>query len=398
MKKAMVFLSLTVLMLGSCVENYTSTDYLKRVLSNLESIGSATFWSESQSWDPGDTTASFVTNEYVELYRNPSDSTLGSSWANFETDQKEYLTFAYDGKMRVLRSDDTKEMVIDSFKVKKLPFRPVATPFYNYTENIIRYIVENKDSTSVEQIDMGKEIYLKLTVYEDRQVEFFGKAHYLAKNPITFDPTSIYELWIDKETDLPYKVRREMEHSISVISVSDSEFNTLDIEKFNASDYFPQDYEIIQYGQKGKERRPNEMIGNKAPDWTLQTVNNQDLSLSDIRSKVILLQFTSVSCGPCALSIPFLEQLTTEYSEANFDFVAIECTSRNTDVLKRYMSRHNIDSQFLRATRDVEKQYSVASYPTFFILDENRNVVKVINGYGKGKTDKEIRTSINELL
>src|SRR5690606_20080321 len=197
--------------------------------------------------------------------------------------------------------------IIDSFMVRKLPFRPVATPFFNYTESIIRYILENNDSTSMEQIDKGTDIYLKLTIYEDRQVEFFGKAHYLPKNPFTFDATSIYELWINKETNLPYKVRREMEQSISVISVSDYEFNKLNIENFMVSDYFPKDYEIREYGQKGIENLPNEMIGKKAADWTLQTVNNQDLSLSDLKSKVILLQFTSVSCGPCKASIPFLK-------------------------------------------------------------------------------------------
>jgi len=398
MKKTIIYLSLTVLMLSSCVENYTSTNYLKGVLNKLESIESATFWAESQSWNPGDTTAASVSNQYFESYRNSLDTTLGSSWAIFETDQKKHLVHAYDGKMLARRYDSVKEMIIDSFKVRKLPFRPVATPFYNYTENIIRYVLENNDSTTVEQIDKGTDIYLKLTIYEDRQVEFFGKAHYLPKNPFTFDATSIYELWIDKETSLPYKVRREMEHNVSVISVSDYEFNKLNIENFIASDYFPKDYEIRQYGEKGKEKLPNELVGKKAPDWTLQTVNNKVLSLSDLKSKVILLQFTSVSCGPCTASIPFLKQLIAEYEKTDFDFVAIEGTSKNMDVLKDYMSRNNFDGKFLLANREVLSKYSISLYPMFFILDENRNITNVISGYGQERTDKEIRAVIDELI
>ena len=134
----------------------------------------------------------------------------------FDTEEKTHFEFAYDGKVRCLTYDEEKRIVLDSFKVKKLPFRPVSAPFFNYTESIIRYIVENNDSTSIEQKDLGEEIYLKLTIHEDRQVEFFGKAHFMIKNPYMYDPTSIYELWIDKKSNLPKKFRREMCHDINI--------------------------------------------------------------------------------------------------------------------------------------------------------------------------------------
>lgn len=398
MNKIIISLSLTILTLNSCVENYTSKDYLRKVLNNLENIESASYWDKAESWNPGDTVATYVVNQYVESYRNPSDTTIGSSWAIFETEQKAYLEFAYDGKMRTLIYDDVKGMVIDSFKIRQLPFRPVSPPFFNYTENIIRYIIENNDSTFLEQKDLGEEIYVKLTIYENRQVEFFGRAHYIPENPYTFDPTSIYELWINKKSNLPQKVRREMSHNISVSSVSDFEFNKLKLENFVASDYFPKDYEIRQYGQKGKVSQPNELIGKKAPDWTLQTEKKQDIALSDLKSKVLMIQFTSVSCGPCKASIPFLKELSKEYKNTDFDFVAIECTSKNTNVLKSYMIRNDFNYKFLLSNEEVLKKYSITSFPVFFILDNNRRITNVINGYGQGKTDKEIRTLINDLI
>nr|WP_321353743.1 redoxin family protein [uncultured Draconibacterium sp.] len=398
MNKTVIALSLIVLVFSSCVENYTSKDYLKQVVKTMEKIESATFWIQAESWNPGDTAASYVVNQYVESYRNPTDSTIGSSWAIFETEDKTHLEFAYDGKMRTLIYDDEKEVFIDSFKVRKLPFRPVSPPFFNYTENIIKYILNNNDSTLLVQKDLGEEVYFKLTIYEDRQVEFFGKAHYIPKSPYTFDPTSVYELWIDKKSNLPRRVRREMSHNISVSIVSNYEFNKLSVEDFVASDYFPKDYEIWQYGQKGKKRQPNELIGKKAPDWTLQIDNTQNLSLSDIKSTVLMLQFTSVSCGPCRASIPFLKELSKEYKKNDFDFVAIECTSKSINALKSYMNRNDFDYKFLLSTKDVLKEYSITSFPVFFILDENRDIKKVINGYGKEKTDKEIRTLINEMI
>jgi hypothetical protein len=44
------------------------------------------------------------------------------------------------------------------------------------------------------------------------------------------------------------------------------------------------------------------------------------------------------------------------------------------------------------------KEYQVNSVPVFFILDENRAIRKVINGYQKGTTDKEIKDTVDKLL
>lgn len=397
MNRITIILSLTIFTLSSCAETYTSKDYLKKVLKNLEEIESATYWDKSESWCHGDTAASLIINQYVESYRNSTDTTIGSSWAVFENEQKTHLEYAYDGKMIASIYDDVKGIVIDSFKVRQLPFRPVSPPFFNYTENIIRYIIENNDSTFLEQKDLGEEIYVKLTIYENRQVEFFGRAHFIPENPYTFDPTSIYELWINKKTNLPQKVRREMSHDISVSSVSDVEFNKLKIENFVASDYFPKDSEIRQYGQKGKASQPNELIGKKAPDWTLQTEEKQDIALSDLKSKVLMIQFTSVSCGPCRASIPFLNQLTAAYKKDDFDFVAIECTSKSLNALKNYQNKNGINYKFLLSTKNVLEEYKIKSYPVFFILDKDYIVQKVIDGYGSGKTDAEIKAIIDEM-
>ena len=61
------------------------------------------------------------------------------------------------------------------------------------------------------------------------------------------------------------------------------------------------------------------------------------------------------------------------------------------------MNRNHFDYKFLLSTDEVRKDYSISSFPVFFILDENHVIKKVINGYGKGTTDEEIRKIINEL-
>ena len=128
------------------------------------------------------------------------------------------------------------------------------------------------------------------------------------------------KLWISKSDDLPYRFERDMPQGKSTLE------------------------------------------GQPAPDWVLEDADNNSIALENLKSKVLLIQFTSVSCGPCRASVPFLNQLESEYDKKEFDFVAIEAV------------------------------------PTFFILDENRVIRKVIRGYGTGTTDTIIRESINNLI
>lgn len=392
-------LAVSMILLASCGKDYISKEYLSTVLGNLKQIETASYYEMQESWSPGDTAASFVFTRFIREYRNPSDTAIGSSFVVLDSMTKSKASFCYDGHMRATIYDEEKGIMIDSFRVRPLPFRPLSPPFYNYVTSIINYALTTGDSTFLEMKEQESDVFMRLTIYEEEQVEFFGKAFHIPTSPYDYgDRTSIYELWIDKETDLPYKVRREMSHDISVSTSLDAEFNELDINDLRATDYFPPEYEIRQYGYKRTDEEKSALLNTKAPGWTLLSADNQTVSLTDLTSGVILLQFTSVSCGPCRASVPFLKELNKEYGKDDFTLVAIECTSKNLNALRSYMSRNQFDYKFLKADEEVLNNYSIGSYPVFFILDQQRVIREIIKGYAEGATDERIRFVINNLL
>jgi len=405
MKKTSLFAT-SVLLLGvsSVLLNCSHIDdkkydYLEKVLINLNMIKSATYYTTTESWAPGDTSASGIYTHYVKEFDNPADTTIGASFVQLLQEDTTHMTFCYDGKMRAVVYDEEKTIIIDSFRVRPLPFRPLTPPFFNYAKNIVEYILETKDSILLDMKDFKDSYYFRLTILEDHQVEFFGKAYYMENNPYDFgETTSKYELWINKSTGLPYRVRREMSHDISVTTCRNTLLNKITIEDFRASDYFETQYTIESFGHGNKSEKVNDLNGKVAPDWILKDANGKTVALKDLKSKILMIQFTSVSCGPCRVSIPFMKQLASEYDKKNFDFVAIESWTKNADVLKNYQRRNNFNYKFLMSTKDVTKSYHIRSVPVFFILDENRVIKKSINGYGEGSTDKEIRDTINDLI
>ena len=403
MKSILLSVISFLLVMNVCGKNDVDMrTYLKKVLSNLDKVESASYHEQSQSWQPGDTTAITNSFRFIKEYTNPSDSNIGASYVALNAKDTTRFEFGYDGKVKMISFHEHKGIMIDDFTTRKLPFRLVGPPFFCYSRNIIGYALSTGDSITTEWKDLGEAYYFKLVIHEDKQVEFFGKAYYIPKPPFDLgDPTSIYELWINKSDDLPYKVRREMSHQISANICSDVVLNQLSMADFNLYDYLPQDYEIRKYGEKGKTTQlsARELIGKKAPDWMLKDMYENPVSLSNLKSKVLLVNLTGIGCGACHASIPFLNGLKEKFNADEFEVVSIETWGRKPHSLRTYADKNQINYRFLCGDEGIVKSYrTYGAAPFFFILDQDRVVRKVIQGYGMEKTDKEITDAIKALL
>lgn len=382
----------------SCNAN-SSIDYLRKVLNNIERIESATYLEQSESWQPGDTIPYATYCRLFQEYNNPSDTTIGASDVCFDCDAPTKWRWAYDGKIQALIYYDEKKIVIDDFTARSLPFRPYSPPFFNFTKNIIQYALTTKDSIALDLKEFNEYYYFKLIIKEDKQVEFFGKAYYMPNTPYTHGTISIYEIWISKLNNLPYKVRREMSHQTTVRAISNVELNKLSIADFNIYDYFPADYEIKKFGETKKENKVSNLVGKKASAWILNDKDGKSVSLSDFQGKVLLLQFTGIGCGPCQASIPFLKEIKEKYGKDQFELIAVEIWKRTAHSLQYYSNKNELNYNLLSGTDELVKDYqNGVAVPVFFILDKDQIIRKVINGYDREKTGQEIVNAINELL
>jgi len=297
--RKIIILLMLILLFVSCSKDKNTQGYLNKVLRKLDKIESAIYITKSEGWAPWDTTAYGIYHHFVKEYSNPDDTAIGASFVKLCKDDTTRLSFCYDGVMRATVYDENKTIVIDSFNVRKLPFRPINAPFFNYTKSILKYALQTNDSVKLEIEELNKDIHVTLTIFEDKQVEFFGKAFYMPSTDYNYGETiSKYEIWINKSNDLPYKVRREMSHDISVRTCYDVVLNKNQLKDFNAADYFQPDYEIVRYGFGKPDDTKNNLIGKKAPDWMLNNAEGRTVALSELKSKVVMIQFTSVSCGP----------------------------------------------------------------------------------------------------
>jgi thiol-disulfide isomerase/thioredoxin len=402
MKKTSIFFALflvfgfsLILINGFKIDN-SKNDYLNKVLSTLNQIKSASHLSYLAVSTPNDSLPFKTLIRFYKEYVNPIDTFIGSSFAWFQQNDTSKLDYYYDGKSSGRVDWGKKTISIDSFKLSKLPFRPIGPPFFNYTKSIIKYALDTKDSISIKLTDLGDTVHFSLTIY-NKAIEFFGKPVYMdLTNYDTPVINSQYDIWISKSDNLPCRLRRKMPNNTSFETcknvVLNKDFSTGLIPKR----YFPPDFNITYRGKSPVDI--NSLEGKVAPNWNLKDFNNNSVTLKGLKSKILLIQFTGVGCGPCHASIPFLKQLVTDLKSTDFEFISIETWSKNVPGLKRYQESNGIGYKFLLSTDEITNSYQVLGVPVFFILDKDRVIKKIIRGYEKGVTDKEIRDVINKLI
>ena len=113
-------------------------------------------------------------------------------------------------------------------------------------------------------------------------------------------------------------------------------------------------------------------VGSPAPDWSLETPEGGVLSLSDLRGKVVVMDFWATWCMPCRQVMPFLQELHESYGD---DLAVIGVnTWEQADDPAGFLHDMGITYQVVLAGDDVAADYLVEGIPTFYVIDREGHI------------------------
>jgi thiol-disulfide isomerase/thioredoxin len=118
-----------------------------------------------------------------------------------------------------------------------------------------------------------------------------------------------------------------------------------------------------------------------APDFTLNTLDDQEITLSKLKGKVVLLDFWATWCGPCRESIPHLVHLYKTYRENGFEMIGISLDKGDPQVVRNFAKSMDIPYPIVIAPEEVMRNYKVTKIPTSFLIDKEGRIRESITGF-----------------
>ena len=135
-------------------------------------------------------------------------------------------------------------------------------------------------------------------------------------------------------------------------------------------------------------------IGKEAPDFSLSDINGKQVSFSEFKGKVIILDFFASWCPPCRQEVPDFVELQKTYGKDGLAVVGVALV--NLQEAKDFAGQFNINYTVLIDDGKVSNLYGpIRSIPTTFIVDKTGKIVKMYIGF---RTKDAFETDIKELL
>lgn len=135
--------------------------------------------------------------------------------------------------------------------------------------------------------------------------------------------------------------------------------------------------------------------GEAAPNFHLQTLDGDDLQLSDYKGKGVFLNFWATYCPPCTEEMPYMDNQYEHFKDKGVEILAVNVGEPHLTAQK-FVQRYDLSFPILMDGREeVYKAYGVKPIPATFLIDKDGEVIERVT---KGLTEEEIKQMMERIV
>lgn len=157
---------------------------------------------------------------------------------------------------------------------------------------------------------------------------------------------------------------------------------------------------ILTKGQDidGFDQSAHKVINQQAPSFKARTLDNEEINLADLKGKVVLLDFWSLSCAACFKELPELNEIVKKYPQEVFVLISLMYNTKD-ELLKKFdttkdgykmrkpiFGNDKVDFQIIPDAKEIMKLYTdKLVFPRAFIVDQRGIVTRHFLGYAEDR-------------
>jgi thiol-disulfide isomerase/thioredoxin len=137
----------------------------------------------------------------------------------------------------------------------------------------------------------------------------------------------------------------------------------------------------------------------QAPDFTLNDLDGNAVSLTDFRGKVVIIDFWATWCPPCRKGIPDFVDLQKEFGDGKLVVLGVNLDQGRPDqivpMVRQFADNYKINYPVLMHDFNIVNAYGgIESIPTTFVVDKDGRVRQGVVGYHPITFFREIVSSL----
>jgi peroxiredoxin len=139
-------------------------------------------------------------------------------------------------------------------------------------------------------------------------------------------------------------------------------------------------------------------IGFPAPDFTLDLLDGSEMTLSDFKGQVVLVNLWASWCPPCRTEMPAIEAAYQAYEERGFVVLGVNTTDQDSEQdAAAFVQQIGVTFPILLdRSGEVSRAYQLRGLPTSYFIDRDGIIRAIV--VGGPMSEVVIRTNIETLL
>jgi len=141
----------------------------------------------------------------------------------------------------------------------------------------------------------------------------------------------------------------------------------------------------IRFSPNASAEKIYSLFGKQFPDFSLKSLDGEEVSLLELKGKVVLMNFWFTGCGPCIKEMPALSSIQEEYGD---QLVCLSISFHDKKELDHFFKNHRFTFKHLTNARSLIDKIGITAYPKNIILTKEGKVHQILDGIHQ-QLDKE---------